>query len=149
MEYENIQREDLGGCAEVFVEVFSSPPWNEDWAVPAALTRLAEIGDAPGFIGVKVVLDERMIGFAVGNTVSSRDRRDFRLREMCVLPERQRQGVGTALLQALKVRLLDMNVRRLFLQTTRDGMAAAFYEKNGFSASDSVIAMGCWLQPRE
>ena len=73
---------------------------------------------------------------------------DFYLKEMCILPEKQMQGIGTALLDQLKAHLIGRGARKLYLLTSRDGLAARFYEKNGFYTSDKMIMMGHWLKPK-
>lgn len=143
-----VQPDDLAACAKVFVEVFSAPPWNEDWAASAALTRLTEIARTPGFVGLKATSDGRLVGFAMGYTETLADRTDYYLKEMCVLPAMQGRGGGTALLEELKGRLAAMGVGKIYLLTRRDAPAAGFYAKNGFYVSDRMIMMGHWLRRR-
>ena len=140
-----IQRDDLAACAEAFVEVFSGPPWGEAWTVSAATSRLTEITGTPGFVGLKATSEGRLVGFAMGYTESLADRTDYYLKEMCVVPAMQGRGVGTAILEGLKARLVAMGVRKIYLLTRRDGPAAEFYKKSGFSVSDRMIMMGQWL----
>ena len=147
MDCESIQPDDLGACAEAFVEVFNGPPWGEDWTVASAVSRLTEIAHTPGFVGLKATADGRVMGFAIGYTESLATRTDYYLKEMCVVPAMQGQGVGTALLTELKARLVAMGVRKMYLLTRRDGPAAGFYEKNGFYTSDRMIMMGHRLGP--
>jgi len=142
-----MQPDDLDACAEVFVEVFNAPPWGEGWAANAALTRLTEIARTPGFVGLKATSDGRVIGFAMGYAESLAARTDYYLKEMCVVPAMQGQGVGTALLEELQGRLIAMGVSKMYLLTRRGGPAAEFYEKNGFRVSDRMIMMGRWLRP--
>jgi ribosomal protein S18 acetylase RimI-like enzyme len=148
MRYRALQRDDLKTCAEVFVEVFNGPPWNEDWSVSSALPRLTEIAGTPGFEGLKVLSGDRMTGFLMGYIESFDAGGDFYLKEMCVLPDMQRRGIGTALLDQLKARLIEKGAEKLYLLTARDGPAAQFYEKNGFYTSDKMIMMGHWLKPK-
>ena len=54
------------GNVPVFVQVFNSPPWNEDWAMLSASLRLTEIAGTPGFVGLKVVSEQRTVGFVMG-----------------------------------------------------------------------------------
>jgi aminoglycoside 6'-N-acetyltransferase I len=149
MEYKTIQTEDLNRCAEIFVEVFKGPPWNEDWAVSIALCRLTEIAGTPGFVGLRSMSEGRTVGFVMGYLESFDTGGDFYLKEMCILPTMQRQGIGTALLDQLKTHLIEAGARKLYLLTERGGPAARFYEKNGFYTSDKMIMMGHWLKPGE
>jgi ribosomal protein S18 acetylase RimI-like enzyme len=113
------------------------------------LHRLTEIAGIPGFVGLKVIAESHMIGFAMGYTESFDRGGDFYLKEMCVLPQKQRQSIGTALLDQLKTHLIQAGARKLYLLTERGGFAAQFYAKNGFYTSDKMIMMGHWLKPRK
>jgi ribosomal protein S18 acetylase RimI-like enzyme len=149
MKYEAIQTNDFKRCAEFFTEVFNSSPWNENWDVVSALRRLTEKVVAPGFVGLKVVSKDRVLGFAMGYAEFFNNGVDFYLEEMCIPPAMQRQGIGTALLDELKTRLSTAGTTKMHLLTSRDGPAARFYEKNGFYSSEKMIVMGYRLKPRE
>ncbi len=143
-----IIRDDLSECSDLFVKVFNRPPWDENWTVSTALARLTEIVGTPGFEGLKAISDGRIIGFALGYAESFDGGGDFYLKEMCVLPDVQRKGIGTAILEELKAHLLRIGARKLYLLTERGGRAENFYEKNGFYTSETMIMVGCWLTPK-
>ena len=42
MSISDITAENLEACAELFVEVFNQPPWNENWSLVQALERLGQ-----------------------------------------------------------------------------------------------------------
>lgn len=142
MEYETVQPEDLETCAGIYAQVFSEPPWNEPWTAASALPRLREIHGTPGFRGLKAVRNGHIVGFVMGYAESCGDRRDFYLKEMCVLPMEQGQGVGTALLDALVQALPTDAVGKIYLLTARESPAARFYAQCGFYVSDRMIMMG-------
>ena len=55
--------------------------------------------------------------------------------------------VGEAQLDELKKTLVSKGVRKIYLLTSRDASAAAFYKKHGFYVSKKMIMMGQWLKP--
>ncbi|MBD2678570.1 MULTISPECIES: hypothetical protein [Nostoc] len=57
--------EYLERCAYLYVEVFNSEPWNEQWSFTTARTRLFEIINTPGFVGFVFKQDE-LLGFLAG-----------------------------------------------------------------------------------
>jgi len=67
---------------------------------------------------------------------------------MCVATERQRHGVGTALLNALEEKLNNQGVEKLYLHTARDTSAQTFYQKNGFYVGSKMIMMVKWLNSK-
>ena len=149
MEIQSIANDDLKTCAEIFVKVFNSPPWEEGWDASSALPRVQEIAGTPGFIGLKAVDEGRMVGFVMGYKESFGGGSDFSLKEMCVVPELQRQGIGKALLEELKKQLRKAGARTLYLLTSKEGPAARFYEKNGFQTSNKMFMMAHFLNPRK
>lgn len=102
MDLDPIESGDLHGLARLFVEVFGAPPWNEQWTVAAAQTRLTEIVQTPGSFGLVARSEGADIAFVLGCTETYNDGKGFFVKEMCVAPSRQRLGVGTALLGELE-----------------------------------------------
>lgn len=149
MEFQSISNSDLKRCAEIFIEVFNSPPWEEGWEVSSALPRMQEIAGTPGFVGIKAMKDEGMVGFVMGYAESFDAGSDFYLKEMCVLPKLQRQGIGSLLLEELKKQLRQVGARTLYLLTPKETPAAWFYEKNGFQTSKKMIMMAHFLNPKK
>jgi ribosomal protein S18 acetylase RimI-like enzyme len=132
---------DLDGCVRVFVQTFNIPPWNEQWTVDVACRRLAEIVNAPGFEGALIREGPEIVGFVAGVRTSWCRGDRFHVQEMCVLPTRQRQGLGTRLMRYLLARLAREGVGGLHLLTARDSQAAAFYARLGFRVKESMVMM--------
>lgn len=126
-----LTEQDLNTCASLYVATFNAPPWSESWRVEDATQRLADFLATPRAHGVCLSApDGELLGFAIGHLERSGAEDHFLLKEMCVRPARQRQGHGTALLEALTDRMPD--VRHWYLLTARDSDASMFYETNGF-----------------
>jgi aminoglycoside 6'-N-acetyltransferase I len=141
-----IEEKDIPDCAEVFTKVFGSEPWNEEWHIEDAQTRLEKMCKTPGFHGVLAATDDEILGFAMGHTEQwQRGKKHFYLQEMCVLPEHQRRGLGSGLVQMLCDNLAKMDVEAIYLLTARKGPAQAFYEKFGFQVNPKMTMMGKYL----
>lgn len=145
MRIQTLEEANLPECAALFVEVFNAPPWNESWNVEAVARRFNDIWQTPGFFGLLARNEEQIVGFALGCVEQWDTRRHFHLREMCVAPELQRQGVGTQLMRALEDHLHEADVERIFLHTAREGDAQAFYDRCGFGTSARMVMMSKWL----
>ncbi|MFL7791801.1 MAG: GNAT family N-acetyltransferase [Anaerolineae bacterium] len=145
-----IEEKDIPDCAEVFVEVFGSEPWNEQWHITEAQTRLEEMAHTPGFHGIFVATDSKILGFAMGHTEQwQRGKKHFYLQEICVRTEHQRRRLGTNLIHVLCQELMAMDVEAIYLLTAREGPAQAFYERLGFNVNPEMIMMGKYLEERE
>lgn len=141
MIFKAIEHENLARCANLFVAVFNHAPWNETWEIAAVVQRLEDCFNTPQFYGLVAIENDQLVGFALGHTESWDNSRYFNLREICVACSRQRQGVGTELMKALSENLKKQSVDKIYLHTTRDTDAQAFYEKHGFRVSEKMVMM--------
>ena len=131
---------DLDACADLYVSVFNSPPWSDAWTVELARSRLADIARTPGFTGL-VYLDRGIAGFVIGYSEQWFDGRHFYLKEMCVRPDVQYQGIGTRLIGTLEDVLRAAGISRIYLLTIRDGSASSFYAGRGYWISPKMALM--------
>jgi ribosomal protein S18 acetylase RimI-like enzyme len=146
MEFHPVERSNLTDCIALFAGVFNSPPWNENWEAEAVAQRFADCFHTPGFFGLVATIDSEVVGFAIGFMEQWEKSRQFYLKEMCVAPEQQRLGIGTALMSALEKSLKHQNIEKLYLHTARDTHAQVFYEKRGFYVSSKMIMMAKRLE---
>jgi ribosomal protein S18 acetylase RimI-like enzyme len=145
----SIEEVDLVPCAEVFVMVFSNPPWNEAWDIGDVKTRLEEMYHTPGSYGVIAIDENEVLGFALGYAEQwRRGKKHFYLKEMCVLPSHQRRGIGTAIIKTLCRDLAATGAEAIYLLTARDSPAQTFYERLGFHVNAKMIMMGKYLPPK-
>lgn len=141
MKLQSIELGHLRECADLFVSVFSNPPWNETWSHKIAWKRLKDCYDTPGAYGVVAIADGKVLGFAIGHVEAWHEDKHFYLKEMCVQSARQRSGVGTEIIDALHHHLAGQEVSMIYLLTLRDSIAATFYEKCGFSSHPEMTLM--------
>ncbi|MBX9257010.1 GNAT family N-acetyltransferase [Desmonostoc muscorum CCALA 125] len=139
-EIQTLSTEYLDQCAYLYVEVFNSQPWNEQWTFNTVKTRLFEIMNTPGFVGFVFKQDE-LLGFLAGYCKQGQKGKNFYLEEICVRPHKQRQGIGTKLLNKLVDTLTAIEVNRVYLLTNNDGQAEAFYKKHGYQRKQEMIFM--------
>ena len=100
---------------------FPEDPWN-----PSAI---AEIIGMPGFFGSIAWERERASGFALALNL----REECEILSIGVLPERRRRGLGTALLDAVRVEASLRGAKSIVLEVAVDNVAAlALYAGQGF-----------------
>jgi ribosomal protein S18 acetylase RimI-like enzyme len=100
----------------------------DSWYSPAALTRALAAQESMFLVAE---WEGSVVGFAqyVRRSVES-----VELTRIYVLPERQRSGIGTQLLDAGLVALAQEDVRRLTVSVERDNtVGRRFYERMGFA----------------
>jgi GNAT superfamily N-acetyltransferase len=137
---------DLDKCAELYVRVFSEPPWGEEWTLDHALAHLRQTMTTPGFEGLVAIEGESIVGVLTGNRKCTAAGDALLLDDMYVDSTRRGQGIGTRLMEALKARLAG-SVTALALFTQRTSRAADFYRSYGFVEDPDLRFMLFGLLP--
>ncbi|HVV50015.1 MAG TPA: GNAT family N-acetyltransferase [Polyangia bacterium] len=134
--------QDVGVVAPIFKECFASPPWNEAWTDETAARRLSQFMGTETCRGVVAFDGERAVGFALGQLEGWVDGNIFLIQEVCVVPDRQRSGIGGRLLERL-LRELEVRdrVTGTYLLTDAGSAAEAFYLGRGFQRSGRKIVL--------
>ena len=141
MEIRDFKSDDFDGCANLFIQVFSQAPWNDHWSLESASVYLRDIVMTPGFYGIVAQNEFGIIGMCWGHIKRWGMGDEFYVDEMCVVSERQRQGVGQRIMLYAKQKLGEMGVRHLTLLTARNTLAESFYQKQGFVAVNRLVFM--------
>ena len=122
--------EDLNGIAALFVRVFRSPPYGEDWELPVARQYLGDIMRSPARLAyVATAPGKAVAGFLLG-TCHGIVRAC--VHEIAVDEELRRRGIGSALLGRFVDEVEQRGVRTVELLARRDMPAYRFYRKRGF-----------------
>lgn len=137
-----IHKDELAVCTELFIRVFSVPPWNEEWpSLEAAQRYLQDYVDAPGFRGFVAVEGASLIAFLFGHLRNWWLGPELHIDELGVDPRWQGKRVGTMLIDHLKHILPQSGVHTITLLTRAHAPAAAFYEKQGFVTHPDMAFM--------
>ncbi len=127
---------DLKPAAKLFARVFNEEPWNEPWTLQSSYKRLMDISLTPGYLGIGYFEDENgpLLGFIVGNEEQWINNKYFYLNEICVDTNAQISGIGTSLLEFLKVQLKQQAVAQIYLSTEKGHRKpAAFFQKTSLN----------------
>ena len=90
---------------QAYIETFSGEPWNEKWDYEWVLNRIRWISNVPNFIGKVAIENEKIVGALLGYAIPFREKLDFEILELFVLPTYQGKGLGKALVTELEVSL--------------------------------------------
>ena len=131
----------LDECASLFIEVFNNQPWNESWTFETAQSLLSQILNTPGFIGLILRKQGKILGFVIGCCEQRDKSKNFYLKEICVSSNEQRRGIGSELIRHLMNQLKETGVNSVYLLTMKDEYIKEFYLKNGFQVSQRMIMM--------
>ena len=132
---------DLAACADVFCSAFSAAPWNENWTLPLAETRISELTGTPFSRGFVYEQEGRILALAAGRVCTYLHGREYVIDEFCVSAETQGRGIGSELMRQIMQEMKAEGCVSIVLQTTHGYPSERFYLKNGFQRSPDMITM--------
>jgi aminoglycoside 6'-N-acetyltransferase I len=136
-----MHKSDLLDCVSVFLKVYNAPPFEDNWSEESAGLRLAELWSTPGCLGFVAEEDHRVLGFVIGHVEHWFNGKRFRIAEICVRPEHQRAGVGTALLEGLTEELVKMDIETVYAHAGRGAAADEFFRIKGFYPNEGLVQL--------
>lgn len=139
----SMEQRDLVPCGAVYAQAFPMEHWGVDWTGETAAAYLTDFFEQRRFVGYVYEENGEVLGCILALRRISGSREELIIQEMAVLPQRQGQGIGRQLLNAVKVYSRDQGLAGMVLYTSEYAPAARFYEKNGFRRSVGTICMYC------
>ena len=136
-----IAKQDLKLISQLFVSVFSNPPWSEYWEYNWAYERLNWIYEARGFVGFFIADDDLIIGAILGRFAPFQGKKSFEIVEFFVRTNYQNQGVGTKLLLKLESELKQNYYDFIVLLTSRNTEVESFYRKRNYKPDDKLVLL--------
>ncbi|AXI30248.1 GNAT family N-acetyltransferase [Priestia megaterium] len=133
--------ENMQQCIDLYLDVFTRKPWNEQWTEESAKERLTDLLNTPKFIGYLFYDQSDLIGMIAGHAKKSYSGMTFYVAELCVSASLQGKGYGSAILSRFENELQRHDINSLYLLTATGGAAQAFYEKNGYAVNDQRVVL--------
>lgn len=140
-ELKQYTHEYIKSCAKLFFDVFTDEPFNFQITKNNMLRYLTDISNSPNFKGYMYFNEGRLIGMCFGCVIDYFLNCTYDIKEIAVSKNFQRSGTGGAFLNAIEEDLKKFNINAVTLATQREIPAFKFYEKNGYSASESTVYM--------
>ena len=133
MELKVLTVQDREIITELFLDVFTHEPWNDDWSDPEQLR--AYIADLTGqhySLTLGFFDQDRLAALSMGHVKHWYTGTEYVIEEFCVARTMQRKGIGAGFMKAIAAYLAERGIRQIFLQTEKDAPAYSFYLHNGF-----------------
>jgi GNAT superfamily N-acetyltransferase len=147
MTFESMQLRHLPELAQLYVKTYNAPPWNDGWEEYTVRQKLSQMMNCEGFLGI-VSKDshDTITGMIVGEKEIYYNCIQFFVKDFCVAHDIRGTGIGSELLKELERQLLSMEIRKLYLFTSRNDDTEGFYQKRGFTSWDDMVMMGKTIQ---
>ena len=125
--------DDANLIKELFADVFTNEPWNDDWSDEDQLRKyLADIIGNPNSLSLGLFDNDELYGIALGSVMHWYTGTEYYIREFCIRRTAQHQGLGSLFLSKAEDYLRQINIYSIILTTEADTPAHDFYAKNDF-----------------
>ena len=136
-----MKREDITACAEILCSVYNNEMWQCRWDMQTGIEYLTDYFDAKKFVGFVIKEDEKIIGAMFAHEKVWWNNSELFIDEMFILPQLQRSGKGSMLINAAEEYVAEHKLAGLTLSTNKYAPAPLFYRKNGFSDNECIVFM--------
>lgn len=134
-----VNRFDVSKCSEVYKNAYSQEPWNEKYSIDDLSTYIADFLDSKTKCAYSLLLENEIVGVALGLIIPYIGSPYFRLEDICINPKYQKMGYGKRFLELIANNLVQRKCDSMLLSTQRGYPSHKFYIKNGFKEIDSVL----------
>jgi len=138
--------EHIEEYGKIYAKAFSGKPWNDCWKIEDAILHVKEILESRQSYGLEYLADGKVVGFILGSTMLFHYGRVFEINDLAVLPDYQRKGIATELLEHCLAEMKERGIKGINLITTNEGMLPEFYGKHDFKREDEVILMSLKIE---
>lgn len=136
-----MNRNDIPACAEILCAVYNNELWMCRWEQDTAIEYLTDFFDNKKFVGYVAEEEGKLIAGIFAHEKVWWNNAEVYVEEMFVLPQLQRRGIGSAMLQRVEAYVEEHGLAGITLSTNKYAPAPKFYEKHGFALCEHVIFM--------
>lgn len=132
----------------LFVDVFSSSPWFDQWDDEEQLDKYLNelIGNSNSLSLVFIDNNDKIIGASLGYVFSWWQGSEYFIKEFFISNDIQGSGAGSLFLEHIEEYLVNKNIKGLWLLTESDFPAYDFYKKNKFKAHKNTVLLSKSLE---
>lgn len=141
MEYFEIKETMIRDLANMFMNAFNAPPWNDKWTEEAAGKRIRQMVTGENAYGIAGYLDGKLCGMIVGREEQYYDCVHFEIKEFCMDVSMKSKGLGSLLLKEFESRLKEKGIDKTILWTSRDPRTEGYYQKKGYETNEFLTVM--------
>ena len=134
MELRKLTIRDRKIITELFCNVFTNEPWNDDWSDTEQLNAyISDLTGQPYSLTLGYFDGDRVVGLAMGYIKHWYTGTEYIINEFCVDRKLQGKGIGSSFMKAIEAYLSENGICQIFLLTEKSVPAYSFYQHNGFT----------------
>ncbi|MBQ8787589.1 MAG: GNAT family N-acetyltransferase [Oscillospiraceae bacterium] len=136
-----LMKSDISACAEILCAVYNNEMWQCRWTMEKGIAYLEDYFETKKFVGFVLEENEEIIGAIFAHEKIWWNNSELYIDEMFILPEKQRCGYGSMLINAAEEYVKEHKLAGLTLCTNKYAPAPNFYRKNGFEDNEFIMFM--------
>ena len=142
MNITKISEKHIEECADLFIDVFTRPPWNDTYSSREQVVNFFQNHMACNYF-VGYVLKEQacIIALSIGMKKPWINGMEYYIDQFCVKTDLQGKGIGSYFLKLIENEIQTEKMNAIILNTERGFPAEKFYKKNGFQSVDELITL--------
>ena len=138
MQFRELTAADLPAAAKLYLDYYNGV---EDgaWTETTTLRRIRQVVTHMDAYGLAAVDGDALVAFAMGYFEQYDDCFAYDLVEIVVAADRQNNGIGTAMMRELEMRVKERGAMLVQLQAVNDEHHERFYGKMGYKNAKNLI----------
>lgn len=142
MELKELSIKDINEIKQLFYDIFTREPWNDDWSNENQLHEyISDLIGNRNSLSFGLYEGNELIGLSLGSVIHWCTGTEYYIFEFCIKTEKQGKGAGTTFLKLVEEHVQAKQITHIFLQTERTVPAYEFYRKNGFTEAAEHVSL--------
>ncbi|WP_455717808.1 GNAT family N-acetyltransferase [Anaerosporobacter sp.] len=129
-------------CVDLFIDIFSSEPWNDVYDSKKQVTDFFENHmNNNYFVGYVLKDEDNVVALSIGMKKPWINGMEYYIDQFCVKVGMQGMGVGSHFLKLIEEEIKAQGMNAIILNTEKGFPSEKFYLKNGLSALDELVIL--------
>ena len=143
LEIQQMTSQHVNDCSTLYVNTFSSPPWNEtDLSKQDVQRYFLHFLNCNTFLGFVGIMDHEIVAFSAGMKKPWIKGMEYYIDQFCVAYHLQNRGIGSQFWQYIEKQLPSFGIHGVLLNTERSFPSYHFYKKHGFQELEGLVLLG-------
>ncbi len=139
---------DLAPCVDLYIDVFSRPPWNDVYESRNQVVQFFQNHlNNNYFIGFVLKHKQEIIALCLGSKKPWINGLEYYIDELCLKSSLHRQGIGSHFLSLIESSIKSEGLNAIILNTHKNHPAYHFYIKNHFFPFNHLAILTKELSP--
>lgn len=139
MEIRELNINHINDIKNVILNIFSKDPWNDKWTEEQLHLYISELISNKNSLSFGLYENQVLIGISLGKIKHWYEGTEYWIEEFGILPEKQRNGLGSLFLTTIENMLKNKGITFIVLLTENTVPAYIFYQKNGFKEQKESV----------